>query len=114
MDDGTGIDPASISLSVDGNADAQAKYHAGQNAIYNAPTTPLKEGTHQITIKATDWRGNAATISWAFTVNDHPAPTLPPGASPEQPGFNPNSPNYPGVGGRNPNAPPPPPPITPF
>ena len=68
--------PASIrpqsACQVDGNTDAQAQYHAGQNAIYNAPTALLKEGTHQITVKATDWRGNATTQSWTFLVNDHP------------------------------------------
>ncbi len=99
VDDGTGINPATISLQVDGQTDAQAQYHAGLNAIYNTPTTALKEGAHQITVKATDWRGNATAQTWSFTVQDHPRE--------DQPSLNPNGPNYPGRGGRNPNDPPP-------
>ena len=106
VDDGTGINPSSVSVSVDGQADARALYHAGQNAVYNTPTTPLKEGVHQITVKAADWRGNALAQTWSFTVQDR--------AREPSPGFNPNNPNYPGAGGRSPNAPPPPPPISPF
>lgn len=113
IDEGTGIDPATVSLSLDGQMDAKAQYIAGQNAIYDTPATPLKEGSHQITVKASDWRGNATTQSWSFTVDDHPAETT------GQPGtMNPNDPrlNDPRLqgGGRNPNAPPPPPPLMPF
>ena len=107
VDDGSGVNPATVSLQLDSQTDGKAQYHAGQNAIYNTPVTPLKEGPHQITVKATDWRGNATTQTWRFTVSDHPTPTM-------EPGINPNSPNYPGNGGRNPNVPPPPPPIGPF
>ena len=106
VDDGTGINPTTVSVQVDGQADPQAHYHAGQNAVYNTPTTPLTEGQHRITVKAADWRGNAVSQTWSFTVQDHaPGRTR---------GFDPSNPNYPGGGGRSPNAPPPPPPITPF
>lgn len=120
IDDGSGIDPASVSLSLDGEADTQAQYHAGQNAIYNTPVEPLKEGEHIITIKATDWRGNTTSQTWSFTVDDQSNGQGPggAGATPFTPTFNPGltptTPNYPGNGGRNPNAPPPPPPIAPF
>ena len=108
VDDGSGIDPASVLLQIDGQPDPQALYHADVNAVYNTPATPLTEGRHQITLKAADWRGNVTTQSWSFTVQD---------SSPQSPGRF-NSPNpygqgYPGAGGRNPNAPPPPP-IIPF
>lgn len=106
VDDGTGIDPATVQLQVDGQTDAQARYHPEQNAFYDMPTTPLKEGQHQIMVKAADWRGNTTTQTWSFTVQDHPRES--------RPGLNPNSPNFPGIGGRNPNAPPPPPPLMPF
>ena len=106
VDDGTGINPASVSLQVDGQIDALAKYYAGQNAIYNTPVTALAEGQHQITVKAADWRGNALSQTWSFTVRDR-------GRQPSS-GFSPNNPNYPGAGGRSPNAPPPPPPIGQF
>ena len=110
IDDGTGIDPATVSLLVDGEADIQAKYHAGQNAIYNTPTTPLKEGAHELTVKASDWRGNVVSQTWSFTVSDQGPGQggFGPGGF-GQPGFSPYGPAYPGAGGRNPNAPPPPP-----
>ncbi|MDQ2798237.1 MAG: PQQ-like beta-propeller repeat protein, partial [Armatimonadota bacterium] len=120
VDDGSGIDPASVSLRLDGEVDALALYHAGQNAIYNTPVEPLKEGQHVITIKASDWRGNATSQTWSFTVSDQyrgdggsgaEANPFTPG---DNPGVTPNVPNYPGNGGRNPNAPPPPPPIGAF
>ena len=107
VDDGTGINPASVSLLVDGQADAQAQYHAGQDAVYNTPVTPLPEGQHQITVKAADWRGNVVSQTWSFTVQDQQNRG-------RGRGSNPNNPNYPGAGGRSPNAPPPPPPIGQF
>jgi outer membrane protein assembly factor BamB len=110
VDDGTGINPATVRLLVDGEEDTQAKYHAGQNAVYNMPTTPLKEGTHELTVKASDWRGNAVSQTWSFTISDQ---AQGPGRF-GPPGFSPFGPGYPGGGGRNPYAPPPPPPIAGF
>lgn len=118
--EGSGIDPASVSLKVDDETDAKAVYHAGQNAVYNTPTEPLKEGEHKITLKAADWRGNVTTQSWSFTVSDQRGGGFP-GTPPNYPGNggfpgNPNipgNPNGPGRNGRDPGVPPPPP-ITPF
>ncbi len=123
IDEGSGIDPASVSLKVDDETDAKALYHAGQNAVYNTPTEPLKEGEHKITLKAADWRGNVTTQSWSFTVGE-PGGVGFPGTNPTFPGNGglPGAPTFPGNGG-NPNGPgegrpspgvPPPPPITPF
>jgi len=106
VDAGSGIDPATVSLIVDGQPDAQAHYQAALNAVFDTPTTPLKDGAHTLTVKAADWRGNATTQTWSFTVGN--------GGGRGQGGFNPNDSNYPGRGGNNPMAPPPPPPITPF
>ncbi len=105
LDDGTGLDPSSVSILLDGKADTTAKYHAGQNAVYSTATTPLIEGAHQLTVKAADWRGNAISQTWSFTVSDQAQGPGRGGA----PGFNPYGPNYPGNGGRNLGAPPPPP-----
>lgn len=122
--EGSGINPASVSLKVDDETDAKALYHAGQNAVYNTPTEPLKEGEHKITLKAADWRGNVTTQSWSFTVSDQAGGGFP--GRPNFPGNGgfPGPPNSPGNGGNptspgnggNPNGPgvPPPPPITPF
>lgn len=105
LDDGTGIDPSTVSLLLDDEADTNAKYHAGQNAVYTTATTPLKEGAHQLTVKASDWRGNAVTQTWNFNVSDQ---AQRPGRGGQR-GFNPYGQGYPGGGGRNPYAPPPPP-----
>ena len=86
--EGSGINPASVSLTVDDEKDTKALYHAGQSAVYNTPTEPLKDGEHTITVKATDWRGNATTQSWSFTVSNQGGGRFP--------GMNSN---FPGSGG---------------
>jgi len=124
VDEGSGINPATVSLKVDGEVDAKAAYYAGQNAVYNTPTTPLKEGEHKITLKAGDWRGNVTTQTWSFTVSDQGGPRGPGGGGgyPGFGGFPGGGGGYPGggggggynPGGGGPGAPPPPPPIAPF
>ncbi len=101
VDAGSGINPATVSLELDGAADPLALFHADADAIYHTSTTPLTEGDHQITVKATDWRGNTTSQNWHFTVRN--------GATNRGNRFNPFGRGYPGAGGRNPNAPPPPP-----
>lgn len=120
--EGSGINPASVSLTVDDEADVKAVYHAGQNAVYDTPATPLKEGEHNITLRAADWRGNVTSQTWSFTVSGQ-------GGRGGFGGFG-GGPNFPGNGGfggaggfgggggaapdgRDPGAPPPPP-ISPF
>jgi len=121
MAEGSGVNPASVSLKVDDETDTKALYHAGQNAVYNTRTTPLKDGEHKITLKVADWRGNVTTQSWSFTVGDQgggfpgTTPDLPGGGSPSVPNLpgNGGNPISPGRPGRDPGVPPPPP-ITPF
>ena len=106
VDEGSGINPATVILEFDGTADPLALFHADSGAIYHTLTTPLTEGDHQITVTAADWRGNVTSQNWHFTVRN--------GATNRGGGrFNPFGRGYPGGGGRNPNAPPPPP-LTPF
>lgn len=100
VDTGSGINPATVSLELDGKPDPLALFHANANAIYDTPTTPLTEGDHQITIKATDWRGNASTQNWHFTIQN---------GGGNRGRFNPFGRGFGGGGGQNPNAPPPPP-----
>ena len=114
VDEGSGINPATVSLSLDGQADTTAQYQAGPGTVSVTPATALKEGSHKITVTATDWRGNKSAQTWNFRVDDNPGGGRGGRGGPGGGGFNPYSPNYPGRGGRNPNAPPPPPPITPF
>lgn len=115
VDEGSGINPATISMSVDGQPDTKAQYQVGPGSISNTPTTALKEGEHKISVTASDWRGNKATQTWSFRVRDFNGfDRGGRGGRGGGGGFNPFSPDYPGRGGRDPNAPPPPPPITPF
>ena len=115
VDEGSGINPATLTMSVDGQPDTAAKYDAGPGSISSTPTTPLKEGSHKILVTATDWRGNKSTQTWNFRVDDNPGYGRGGrGGRGGGGGYNPYSPNYPGRGGRDPNAPPPPPPISPF
>jgi outer membrane protein assembly factor BamB len=102
VDQGSGINPTTVSLEFDGKADPLALYHGDSGAIYRTLTTPLTEGDHQITVKASDWHGNVISQNWHFTVRD--------GATNRGGGrFNPFGGGYRGRGGRNPYAPPPPP-----
>ncbi len=101
VDEGSGINPATVTLELDGVADPLAVFHSDANAIYNTAATPLTEGDHQLTVKATDWRGNTTSRNWHFTVRN--------GATNRGNRFNPFGRGYPGGGGRNPYAPPPPP-----
>ncbi len=102
-DIGSGINPATVSLALDDAVDPLALFHADAGAIYRTSPTPLTEGDHQLTVKAADWRGNAVSKTWHFTVRNS--------AVNRGNRFNPFDRNYPGGGGRNPNAPPPPPPF---
>ncbi len=101
LDLGSGINPSTVTLSLDDKPDPLAVYHADVNAVFHTSATPLTEGDHQITVKAADWRGNVTTQSWHFTVRN--------GAPAGGGRFNPFGRGYPGSGGRNPYAPPPPP-----
>ena len=101
VDEGSGINPATVTLELDGVADPLALFHSDVNAIFHTSATPLTEGDHQLTVKATDWRGNTVSQNWHFTVRN--------GATNRGNRFNPFGRGYPGGGGRNPYAPPPPP-----
>lgn len=101
VDQGSGINPSTVSLEFDGKPDPQALFHPDGSAIYRTLTTPLTEGDHQITVKATDWRGNAVSQNWHFTVRN--------GATNRGNRFNPFGRGYQGRGGRDPGPPPPPP-----
>jgi outer membrane protein assembly factor BamB len=91
VDEGSGIDPNSIKISVDGQgapkrpeggsgADEKTGYKFDTHTsmleydIYapSAASTvrPLSEGRHTVTITAADWKGNVATKSWTFTVDN--------------------------------------------
>jgi outer membrane protein assembly factor BamB len=91
VDEGSGVDPNSIKISIDGQgapkrpeggsaADEKTgfKYDSHTSLLeYDiyAPSAastvrPLSEGRHTVTITAADWKGNVATKSWTFTVDN--------------------------------------------
>lgn len=78
IDVGTGINPATVLLSVDRSPIGLAKYDPSRNAVTvdlshdtrGDANRPLADGTHQILLQAQDWHGNAVSRTWAFTVNN--------------------------------------------
>ena len=75
-DDGSGIDPSSVSLLLDGKPLSHVIYDPNKGQILVDTSSPdaagkptLTMGTHQVVVKAADWRGNAVTRTWGFTVN---------------------------------------------
>lgn len=77
-DDGSGIDPASVTFLVDNSPASLVKYMPSYNGVYIDLTKdvqgfsnrPAADGLHQITLQARDWRGNVLTRNWAFTVDN--------------------------------------------
>ncbi len=112
-DQGCGLNPKMIHLSLDGNAVAMrpnslavAKklgflFHKDTGMLtYTLVQTStgtaneLTDGHHTITITATDWKGNSTTYSWIFTVGDaYPAEDTVQNSGNQRRG------GYPGMGG---------------
>ena len=86
-DVGTGINPSTVKLSVDNVPIALAKYDAGHSAVYvdlsrdtrGDANRPLPDGPHQMLLQAQDWKGNALSRTWGFTVDSR---FNPPGTPP--------------------------------
>lgn len=120
VDDGTGINPSTVQFLLDGSSLPLAGYAPDENSAVTdralSAALKLNDGTHVITLKALDWRGNSLTTTWGFTV-DHEltppdAPTsaedsMAPAIQPDepQPDLTPTAPDD-GTG-----TPPPPPPM---
>ncbi len=81
VDEGSGIDPESIKLLLDGN-EVEHKYEPDTGLIsYSTPLTgtqtPLVDGRHVLTVQALDWKGNLLDYSWSFVVdNSLPKPRI--------------------------------------
>jgi RHS repeat-associated protein len=73
-DDASGIDTASVRLTVD-DADRTAEAMVDANVLRWTPTVPLAEGQHGVHVDVRDLAGNPVTASWQFTVDFLP-PTL--------------------------------------
>ena len=74
-DQGSGISPSTVVLTVDGAAFDSVHYFAGWNGVRvsadgdAAALKPLADGVHTATLKAADWKGNTVTRTWNFTVD---------------------------------------------
>jgi outer membrane protein assembly factor BamB len=90
VDEGSGINPESVRIAVDGEVAPRLpketevgektgfkfdvrrsllEYHI-LGASQASTVRPMAEGRHTVTITAADWKGNVATKSWAFTVDN--------------------------------------------
>ncbi|MFH0982858.1 MAG: carboxypeptidase regulatory-like domain-containing protein, partial [Planctomycetota bacterium] len=69
----SGIDPATISMNLDGNA-VNASYDASTGVVSFTPPYDLSNATHTVTVDVNDFAGNPAVqASWSFTTV---APTI--------------------------------------
>ena len=82
---GSGIDESSIQVSIDGTAVEHTYDFAKSLVKYQTPATqpirPLREGPHEITLAAKDWKGNKLETKWSFIVDNTMRPRVVPKAS---------------------------------
>lgn len=62
----SGIDPAAISMKLDGNA-VNASYNAATGVVSFIPQYDLSYATHTVTVDVQDYAGNGTQASWSFT-----------------------------------------------
>ena len=75
-DAGTGVDPATISLTVDGR-DVTARGVLSGGRFGYVPADPLGFGTHSVTARTADRSGNvSAPLTWSFQVRDETPPVI--------------------------------------
>lgn len=74
-DPGTGVNPETISFTLD-NQPVAYKYKPETGTLwYRTPKTqpiitPLSDGPHSVTLAVSDWAGNKTTMSWRFSVDN--------------------------------------------
>jgi hypothetical protein len=71
---GSGIDPGSARLSVDGT-DVTGAADIGASGASYTPPSPLPEGTHQVTLSVSDRAFNCSERFWSFTTDTIPPHT---------------------------------------
>jgi outer membrane protein assembly factor BamB len=112
-DVGSGINPATVAVYLDSEPMAPSDepyYRRGSSTKtgvvydpidkrveYSTPAgatgqraEPLREGRHTVKIEAADWKGNASSLEWSFTVDNR----LPVRKRPTTPGATPGSAGY--------------------
>ncbi len=74
--DGSGVDPSTIVMAVDGTDVSASGTFAGGRFTYT-PTVPLGFATHTVSVRAADLGGNvSAPVTWSFVVRDELAPIV--------------------------------------
>lgn len=73
-DEGSGVNTSTIQLKLD---DQPVEYTYQPNTgwvFYKTPVTqpiqPLTDGRHTVTLSVSDWKGNTATSTWSFVVDN--------------------------------------------
>lgn len=77
VEDGSGIDPDSLNLTVDGVNSTSSATVTG-NLISYIPTETLTPGPHGVQLAVRDLAGNQQVSAWSFSVPQPPAPPAPP------------------------------------
>lgn len=73
-DEGSGINASTIALTLD-DEPVEFTYQPNTGWIYyktavTQPVQPLTDGRHTVTLKVSDWKGNTATSTWSFIVDN--------------------------------------------
>lgn len=70
-DEGSGVDPTSARLVVDGADVTSGAVVSAEGIAWGAPM-PLAEGPHLVEVAVADLVGNPAEVTWSFTVDTNP------------------------------------------
>ncbi len=74
--DGSGIDPHSLAVSLDG-VDVSADGQLADGRFTLTPVAPLAYGQHTVTARVSDLAGNTSDVrTWSFAVRDETPPTV--------------------------------------
>ena len=80
-DDGTGIDPDSVTVEVDGKVVGPdnglvINMKGVKNGISCIPKVDLARGRHTVVVRGKDLSGRVASRSWSFTTTNYPIPFI--------------------------------------
>jgi outer membrane protein assembly factor BamB len=84
VDDGSGVDAASVQATVDGSP-VPVTFEVATGKVALRPA-PVPDGPHVVKVVARDYRGNEASTEWSFVTDVTIVPEQQPGA-PGQPGM---------------------------
>jgi outer membrane protein assembly factor BamB len=84
VDDGSGVDAASVKVTVDGSP-VKTSFEVATGEA-SSQSAPLPDGPHTVRLSAKDWRGNEASTEWSF-VTDVTIISAPQPGAPGRPGM---------------------------